>query len=755
MYIILYMCFFLNLGARAIPIKADRTVMNTNTKKLAAITVVGNPLLASRSRTGTATSPRSSIINATQNDSSGSSSIGKDLMSALQAVSEEELIDKETDNTDSNPQGEFNYTKERESLSPSISPTSPMNVHEEMSPLVARLKGGERSRSSSSTNKNISLAADSPSINTSSSTSVPINPAVIVSPLNSARSTSSRPDSSRKLKTPIVSHTIEEERDLNIPRLFKTDLPISNTVKTRVGGMLMKSPRKSMFLSPGRKQERYFFINLNVTDNQIYGLEYARSEKEAESTKVSRNMFPLEGSEVEKVSDLEFTLELPSGDVYTLEAASTELRDKWVISLQKAIKVTCERSQYIRDKNIELEYYCNPQNYERLMSTDMSVSDESDTDSRTNSTGTGLRTTSSSVHPVFNNRNSLRLAMQFSNRSISSDSSVSEDHRIIRLDTFGLPIIKDSDIRLLDSLSKDGTRFGQLIMKKTNKATFFNQNKFQERYFFVRLNLKANENYELEYSRNSEITSKTKKKFPLVNATVVKLSGNCFSLKVCMDYEDITLCLEAYTTQKRDQWVRTLEAIIRVASLRRAEVVRGFAISMRLAEPPVLRDDRIDGTETPSPALLAVIDSTGTNGDTAHQEPSTLTLAPLSDTKIFNAMSAIENMQKAASQIAKEDNDESSVRSVSTLKEKLGHLIPMSQASHDLSRTRSAESSSSTPVESAYDNEESPSLEGGDPGTADDELMRSSTISRPTIQQGARRGPTRKALVAAEEDNII
>jgi hypothetical protein len=130
----------------------------------------------------------------------------------------------------------------------------------------------------------------------------------------------------------------------------------------------------------------------------------------------------------------------------------------------------------------------------------------------------------------------------------------------------GLSLVTHEHIKI-GGMTK--TRCGGLLKKKTTKALFFGQNRSQERYFYVALNIKDTANYCLEYCYD-EMSPISRHVYPLEGSTVTSLSGNSFQIT---QLNGTKFEFDAQNEQIRDRWVETLQNIGSVANRRSKEIL--------------------------------------------------------------------------------------------------------------------------------------------------------------------------------------
>lgn len=125
----------------------------------------------------------------------------------------------------------------------------------------------------------------------------------------------------------------------------------------------------------------------------------------------------------------------------------------------------------------------------------------------------------------------------------------------------GLPRLRAEDMRVWND---DYGVCGGFLNKKASKQSAFSKGKWQKRWFFIRTELKPDENYSLEYGYSPEDRS-SRAFFKLEGASAVVSSGNSFQLNFA---DGSNLIISADSPELRDDWVAMLHAVSVVAQLR-------------------------------------------------------------------------------------------------------------------------------------------------------------------------------------------
>jgi Ca2+-binding EF-hand superfamily protein len=124
-----------------------------------------------------------------------------------------------------------------------------------------------------------------------------------------------------------------------------------------------------------------------------------------------------------------------------------------------------------------------------------------------------------------------------------------------------LPQLKAEDMRVWED---DYAVCGGYLSKKASKQSAFSKGRWQKRWFFVRTELRSDENYALEYAYTPD--DKTSRAiFKLEGASAVVSTGNSFQVNLA---DGSNIVIQADSPELRDDWVAMLHAAIVVASYR-------------------------------------------------------------------------------------------------------------------------------------------------------------------------------------------
>jgi hypothetical protein len=125
------------------------------------------------------------------------------------------------------------------------------------------------------------------------------------------------------------------------------------------------------------------------------------------------------------------------------------------------------------------------------------------------------------------------------------------------------PIVDRIDMKIPYANQKQ-TKFGGILKKMS--TGLLTRGMMQERWFYIDLEIKVDENYILNYSRDED-DEKPRNSYPLQNASV-KINDKSVTLFDISTEGGEVLHLEAFSTVLRDKWVSTIESVINIANQR-------------------------------------------------------------------------------------------------------------------------------------------------------------------------------------------
>lgn len=124
-----------------------------------------------------------------------------------------------------------------------------------------------------------------------------------------------------------------------------------------------------------------------------------------------------------------------------------------------------------------------------------------------------------------------------------------------------LPSVSEDEVSVWDD---ERNRCGGYLSKKASQTSAFSRGKWQKRYFEIKLEIDASENYKLEYFHTPE-EKKASSSYPLSGASI-KMAGETNFTITLHDGSAVSLNADSPSTLK--QWVQTLEKVIAVSNLR-------------------------------------------------------------------------------------------------------------------------------------------------------------------------------------------